>query len=741
MPSFFPRGSSCRGRVVFSLFFIASLGLCVGAFRKKDDLIPPLPRYGDQTAWSIGTTEWRPTGVACLPPPESFSSLGQRGSWVGEPNRDAFVGDYTTGWYQAPSSSVALLVCGYPTLDGNRLEVEAHDVAGKVSVIAFQGADPRESWTTWLLMLPPDTARFRIHARDGSSRVCGWLGFSEPFTDLTGQSYSPRMIMETFGSVALALLLIFGPGVAWQTWRRSSFLDVLWPGPLILGLGGGVCWAAGGIVKPSLIALIWVPGVLLALGITAWRIRPWRQWTRVECGALGLAALIVLGAAGKAAFSGGPEGELYHGTISRTLEIGDRSDSRISFHNVQLVAHHLGPYSDRAHEYFAPDSFSHRGPLAGLIAAPVVLATGGRPPLAKPDDAWEPFDSGGIATYRIVLATLAASALVAVASLLTSVSGASLAGIGTGFVALAPFFWHEVYFSWPKMAAAAWTIGAFGLVLRGRPFAAGLALAGAYLYHPLAALSAPFLGLWLLLSNSGNWKHRCRNVAWWSAGAALVIAVWMIGNHGHFHQNGFLIYFQTADGGTATFSSWFQSRWESFADTFIPFYVWIVHADHPAFNAIGLHSDRITQFCLQAWTTLPFAVGLLAWIILLPSFIIGVARRPAVALLTLIGPALLILAYWGAAITGIMRECGHVFFLSGWIFLLWSAGDRIPAWTKSWTFPTLRAAGILAMMFMPALLANNADPAWRINDVFWIVVTSGAMGGVVFITHRLADQA
>ena len=51
--------------------------------------------------------------------------------------------------------------------------------------------------------------------------------------------------------------------------------------------------------------------------------------------------LIVGFGVAKANISVGPPGELDSGTVSRSLEVGAHSDSRISYHVVQLVAHHF----------------------------------------------------------------------------------------------------------------------------------------------------------------------------------------------------------------------------------------------------------------------------------------------------------------------------------------------------------------------------------------------------------------
>lgn len=113
----------------------------------------------------------------------------------------------------------------------------------------------------------------------------------------------------------------------------------------------------------------------------------------------------------------GPPGELYGGAMSRTLEVGQRSDSRISFHVVQLVAHGSSPYSDVGRSYFHPWSFSDRGPLAGLVAAPLVLISGASVPQTMPDQPWSPFDREGFAAYRLAMSALAVTCLTALFAL------------------------------------------------------------------------------------------------------------------------------------------------------------------------------------------------------------------------------------------------------------------------------------------------------------------------------------
>ncbi|MBS0630710.1 MAG: hypothetical protein JSS11_02270 [Verrucomicrobia bacterium] len=534
------------------------------------------------------------------------------------------------------------------------------------------------------------------------------------------------MIARTFTTVALSLVLVLGPGLIWQAWRRSHFVSVLWPGPLVLALGGLVCWIGGGVVRPASLAEVWISGLLIALGVAGWKLRPWLHWDKLERTTLALVALVVLGVAAKAAFSRGPVGELYAGSISRTLEYGDRPDSRIVFHNVQMIAHHLSPYGDIGAGYLAPFNYSHRGPLPGLMAAPVVLAAGLRPPVEMPDQPWVPFDRTGFAAYRILLATFGATALIAAAALLRQLRDDRTALIGVGLLALAPFYWHETFFTWPKLATAAWLVGALTLLLQERPTRAGLAFSGAYLLHPMALLSLPFVGLGALCQHASPWPRRILRATAFTLPIALVAILWFGLNREHYSQQGFMQYLTSAEGGPATWHAWWISRWTSTINTLVPFAVMFTRGDNFSFNPIGLQASPVSQYFFQAWTSLPFAIGLLTWLALLPAFLRGVGRRPGAASLYVLGPLLLTLIYWGAASTGIMRECGHVIFLAGWIFLAWSAGDALPAWIFSGWFLALRALELWLVMYAPAFVPASRpwSAAWAGSDILWLFVSA-----------------
>lgn len=720
-----------RARVFTGLLLVAASGVLLASL--PGQWTPCLRRLVsvDPAATNpIGDGSWTAHGIVATERPHAMRQLASRGSWVGG---DTFTGEHVTGWYRA-ASPVGVMVAGYPLRAPNQLTVEVRHRDGSITTVPFAGTNPTERWAEWELALPSDAEALRLRAIDATTVWGGWLAFSEPYRRPLLLGFDVRGTLRTVSVVALALLLVLGPGLVWRVRRKSGLTSLLWVGPSWLALGGGLCWALGGAIAPDVVATIWVGGTILAIAWFEYRHRIWDNCSVLEKRVLALVALCVLGAASKAAFSGSPRGELYTGRVSRTLEVGARSDSRISFHGVQLIAHHLSPYEPEGAKYLAPWLFSARGPLAGLAAAPVVLATGGRPPFVMPDQPWVPFDREGFATYRIVLASFAGLSLVAVVALLVRITDERRAWLGAGLFALAPFFWHEVYFTWPKLIAAAWVVGGFHALLDRRAATAGVWLAGACLWHPLALLSVPFCGWWILCERRPV-PAALRRAAVFGGVVLLSVAGWQLLNAGHSGQAGFLRYVLDADGESGL-RGWILSRWNSTANTLIPFHVLAFNSAHPAFNALTEPSSGWIRYFLQYWTAAPFAVGLVTWAALLPAFVAALRRRPAVAAVTLLGPLLLLIVYWGAFSTGLMREGGHVLFLTGWIFLVWAAADRIPGWVPTGAFAAFRGVEVLAMMFLPTLADGTRDTAWLLNDAVWLLVAIASVAASAWLASR-----
>ena len=423
----------------------------------------------------IGLSPWKHYSPYGGPLPDMLRRLECRDSAV---DGDKFTGEHTSGWYRV-AERTTLMVAGYPASAPNRIEINVRLEDGTTQTIRYLGKSlGGERWFAWQPLLPMDAPALRIHAVDGrSSSEGGWVALPSHFQIRYATRGIRGMILQTFATVALSVVLIFGPGIVLRGYRKIGFIHILWPGPLALAVGGCLIWALGGVIAATTVAKIWVCVSLIALALAGYRRSVWTHWSGTEAKVFLLIPLVVLGSAAKAAFSGGPERELFGGSISRSLEVGGHSDSRISFHTVQTVTNYLSPTDPRTEDYFSPWHFSSRGPIAGLAAVSIVLATYGLPSIEMPYQAWSPFDRFGFAAYRIAMMGLSSLALVAVGGLLLRVVDEKRAWLGTSLLAMAPFLWHEVYFSWPKMVAASWVVGSFYALLEDEGFL-GRSLAG-----------------------------------------------------------------------------------------------------------------------------------------------------------------------------------------------------------------------------------------------------------------------
>lgn len=665
------------------------------------------------------------------------------GSWV---QGDGWRGEAVTKWLPALEPALMVAVAGYPRQPDCSLAVEFRDADETITRKTCDMPNPGETWSRWRIVAPEGTKEIRLTASDQASAHAGWFAFSEPFAHAPNWPAGWFMLVQTGATVALALSLVWIPGLLLGLARLAPELRVvvkLAAGPGILIGMGLLTWWLGGALSPDklgsgLVSVAWV-----AIGLQLWSHPP--ALRPGEARVFAIAALVVTAAAAKAGYSGGPEGELYGGTISRTLAVGDRSDARISFHIVQTAAHHFSPVSVEAEGYFSPWSFFTRGPLAGLAATPVALATAGRPPVGMPDDPWRPFDVTGFAAYRILMMALAGLVILALFDVLLPFAGERWALIAAGLLALTPFGLHEILFTWPKWVATAWTLIAFLLVHRGRPGLAGCALGVGFLHHPLALLWAPWLALWA----AGRTGFRLQAVAViglrFTAGLFLLVLPWMIAGGLAPHseaatgagQVGFIKYFQMADGGPATWATWWHSRGKNLANTFLPFWLHLFHQDNPAVSSVYGPSPPIVRFAFGWWATLPLGLGLVLYAISLVALLrAGRSLLPALALLV-VGPALLLTAYWGAFSTGLLRECGHPLF-AAWIALtcvsLARNGGLAAKLVALPLFPWLQLPEVFLMLWLTTLL-NPVPPgvASAVLDPVYLAVNVLSLLGVAWL--------
>lgn len=591
-------------------------------------------------------------------------------SWHGT---DAWQGRAESAWFKASRWLIHVGVAGYPRLAGCRVWAEFRDADGNITTVDCPLPNPREEWSDWEIVRPAGAIAVRIVAEDRTAAHTGWVAFSHPFRAWPGVVTAAWQHAQVWSTLALALTLVWGPGLLRLTHRRPALpLDaatLIGTGPLLLAALGGMTWAIGAWLPPAATGFTFAALLWGEIGRRAWRQRFSFPLGWALGRTLAIASLVVVAVVAKSFHSAGPEGELFRGTVSRNFEMADRIDSRFSFYTVQAAAHGWAPLAAETDRLFAPWNFLSRGPLAGLASIPIVLGTGGRPPAELPEARWTPFDAGGFAAYRITLIVLGSTVVIALFQVLTALIGTSWAAIAAGLLALSPFGVHELMFTWPKWAATAWVAVSFGLAHAGRPGAGGIALGVGFLFHPLALLWAPWLGLWAAGRAEARVWPRLRAGATFAVGVALLAAPWMIAGAlaprsdltPVAGQGNFFAYFVRADWQAATWETWWRTRWMNFANTFVPLHGWLAEASfsHPKLNSAYEASGSLVKFSQLWWNSLPFALGLGLWLAGTGALVRALSAARAAAMLLVIGPALFITAYWGMDPLGLMRECGH----------------------------------------------------------------------------------
>lgn len=666
---------------------------------------------------------------------------------------DQFTGRAETAWFKASRRTVYVGVAGYPNHRGCALWAEFRDAAGRVTRLDCPLPDPRETWALWEIRRPADAVQVRIVGEDLSPRYAGWVAFSHPFRAWPPELASVYSFFQVIATLALALVLTWGPGLVWCPAGAGTAVRSAWflgAGPLALAAGGVLIWATGAHVPPPILGTALAAGLWLAVGSRARR----RDW--VPGGgpaldrALAVAALVTLAVAAKASYSVGSEGELFRGTVSRNFQLSDRIDSRFGFYAVQAAAHGWGPASPITEKFYYPWTFFSRGPLAGLAATPVVMATNGRPPAEHAEAVWSPFDPTGFAAYRSVHYALAATVLVAFFWLLAPLVGPAWALSGCGLVALSPFGLHEVLFTWPKWAATAWLVAAFGFVHAGRPLAAGLSIGVGFLYHPLVLLWAPWLGAWTLGAAPRTWSGIGSHLAWLALGAGALVLPWMALGHVMPHlpdtpfagQGGFLRYWTLADSQLATWETWLRTRWMNFANTFIPLHLFASDASfaHFRFSSAYETSGPLEKTLFLWWNSLPFALGLGVWIASALAFERGLKLLRTATWLLLVGPALFMVAYWGADPLGLMRECGHPLLLAivaVMVIVATRLEDRLSRWLAHPARPWLQLPEAWLMFWLAALANPRPPPRFDAHlDPVYLALNALALIGAAAVLFR-----
>ncbi len=144
---------------------------------------------------------------------ELSDKLVKYGSYV---DGDSTVGSFTSDWYTA-NGTVNIMVAGYPTNSGNKLEIQFQN--SKQSVV-YQANNPGEKWQEWSFKTDKNEP-FRIIAQDQSKQPGGWLGFSLPYKNFVPPSIV-LILQFILGIYYFLLFLLPGSVVASYIYPRIS---------------------------------------------------------------------------------------------------------------------------------------------------------------------------------------------------------------------------------------------------------------------------------------------------------------------------------------------------------------------------------------------------------------------------------------------------------------------------------------------------------------------------------------
>jgi len=599
--------------------------------------------------------------------------------------------------------------------------------------------------------------RIALLAVWGLAALACLLGLAKPPADGLhgGKGEQLLDLIRVLSTTALALTLLLGPGIVWRAARgdRNPPLAFLFlPGLAVMAATGGLAWLLAPSVDPEVTSFaVSAPllGLLLGGLLAAGRERVFEP---AEWGALLIVGCVLALAVGRALWSMGPEGELFSGSIARTLEVGDRSDARLSYATVQLVAHGSPPFGAAGTEYFAPYDFSSRGPVPGLASSPVVFLSGGEPPLALPTgNAWEPFDAQGYQAYRLAMIVFACTAFLALWQLVRRLGGETAGRLALLLAATTPFLVHEVWFTWPKMLAAAFVLLAGLCIVERRPLSAGLLVGAGYLMHPGALIWLCGLGLIALWPLRGaNWRRpQIKTAVLLGAGVAVAPLIWRIVNGSHYTQSGFTEYFEWASVWNThpSIGEWISFRAESVANTFVPLFLPIFHGDSVSINVFGGTSPGVIHFFFQYWNGLPFGIAIVFFPLLLLSLWRAARLWPWPFTATVLVPIVFFSVYWGAFASGMMREGLQTWALVLLAFVAlqqWRAGFPWLRSTPIRAILTLRTVEVLAIVLVPTLATNRftlLGPVFQLTNAVALGLILAASGGLAYLVWSARDAA
>ena len=555
-------------------------------------------------------------------------------------------------------------------------------------------------------------------------------------------------LVRIFCTTALAITLLLGPGILYRplSERQMRLGFVPLPGFAILAVAGGLVWVLAGPLGGREAAFL-VLGPVLGLMLGAlWESGPENLLSAEERRTLLIVALPLGIAIARSFWSLGPSGELYEATVSRTFNPEPRPDSRTSYLVAELVATGHGPYDPLSGlNLFIPYNFSARGPLPGIMSAPIMLLSGARPGLDSYNAPWMPFDAQGFMAFRIAMITFSATAYLSVWQLVRSLAGARAARFAVVLAASTPFLIADLPFTWPKMLAASFVILGAVLLVERRTFRTGLLVAVGYLMHPSALIGlfglAP-LAVWPLRGARPR-RPQVAALVRLAIGVGIGLLAWRLVNGSHYTQEGFLEYVEQAyPHYHPTVWQWIQFRLATIGNTLVPFFLLAFHAHSASINVLFGISPGVVHFFFQYWTGVPFGFGIFFLPLLLWSLWKAGRRWPWPVTAAIVLPFGAFTVYWGASITGDLREG-----LQSWVLALvavvavqqWASGFPWFGSVPARIVMALRAVEVFAVTVGATLGTNGFNPLrehFTLNDVAAMTVIVALSLALVAVVWR-----
>jgi hypothetical protein len=516
------------------------------------------------------------------------------------------------------------------------------------------------------------------------------LGLAKPPTLATHTANKQQLldIARLTFTTCLAVTMVMGPGIAVRalTGRaiRLAFLPLFGIG--VLTFAGCLAWCLHGVLATSTASIAVIApalglmfGILLVSGSEEFL-------TPEERRTLLLVGIPVGLAIARSFLYYGPIGELNAGEISRNLVTEPRPDSHTSFVVAAMVAHGTHPYGAEGIGLFNPYLFSSRGPIAGIASAPIMLVTGARPILGVPSQVWEPFDPEGFMAYRVAMIVMSGTALIALWQLVRQLAGRRAARLAVLLGMSTPFVYSELIFTWPKLLTAMMILLAAIWLFERKPVRAGVAIGVGYLFHPSALFGYLALGLLALwpLRDAKLRRPQVKTLVLMLAGTAVFVVAWLIANHGHNGQEGFLDYFEEAGSNYhPSIGGWISFRATSLADTVVPLYLPIFQGHNPSINEFYGISPGVAHFFFQYWTSITFGFAIFFFPVMLVGLWRFAKRRPWPFFAVVLFPFLFFWIYWGNGSSGFPREGIQVWILAVLAVLAVQQASEGFSWMRS----------------------------------------------------------